>query len=771
MPAPAPAPGALGLGANLVGMQTAVNNLRFGSGTQVNIQWSVPRRADVTWLANNGFNKNRLPIQWEMLQPVLFDTHINAATRAIVGEPGAFNATYQSYITGVLDAHAAAGTKCFIDLHNYCRYRDFVYQPDGSVIGLVRPSDPGIYAYTNDPAQVRERIFATAPGASLTPAHFADFWTRAARLWKDHPGFGGYGLMNEPYHMPAPGTTTETFDDTSQDLMIWPSFAKVAIDAIRAIDPSGPIYLDSNSWSAAFSIGTDNPAWPIAGTNIIYELHMYLDAASSGQRFDYDTEVAKGFSVGLGSVPINLDTGWERLKIAVDWAAPLGAKLALAETGMPIDDPRWQEMFQRLADYARANNVELYHWNGSSSYWQLHNDAINFVPGWHQNKTLEPAISGVLKRSAGIAQATIFDDGPGYALAGTPVTITVYARGNLAAPVTVNISSDSGGTLSTSSVTLPAGANPQATYTFTPPSNRVTTLTYSVSGGIAPPPPRKVYSLADPVAYAGTNLAEAARALIAKYSACKWEMADGYTDYEGGAPAQPGQQVRAISDSGWGSSAGNAMEMLNWINNDSAPMANMPPPVMRVVNGRRCTDHSGASTSGFWCMKTVPTPQVQSHPRNVVPYTLGDPHFIIAAVSANAATDGIIFQTSHWANNFASQLVLAGGRPQARCADEAGASVTLTAPSALAQGTPAVLTFTNAPGTQQLRVNSALAGSGAATFAPTVCSQMLIGWGFQQFYPQLGFGGNVFAVVTGKGAPSAAELQVIESYLASLAGT
>jgi hypothetical protein len=426
-------------------------------------------------------------------------------------------------------------------------------------------------------------------------------------------------------------------------------------------------------------------------------------------------------------------------------------------------------MFQRLTDYARANNVEVYPWDGGA-HWTLHNYAINFVPGWHQNKTLEPAMSGVLKKSFNIPIATLFDDGPGYS-AGSPVTVTVYSRGYLASPVTVNIASDNGGTLSSSSITIPAGANTQATYTFTPASNRVTTLTYTVSGGLNAPPPRRIYSLADPVSYASTNLADAARALIAKYSACKWEAADAYTDYEAGAPAQAGQQARAIADSGYGSSAGNAMEMINWMNTDVASLANMPPAVMKVVNGRKCTDHTGWSTSGFWCKKSVPQAQVQPNPRNVVPYTIGDAHFIIAAVSANAGgTDGVIFQASKSTHVFASQLLLAGGRPQAVCTDETGTTVTLTGSSALAAGAPAVLTFASTAGAQSLRVNSNAAGSASASFYPSVCDQMMIGWGFQQYYPRQGFGGNMYAVITGKGAPSTAELVVMERYLASIAG-
>jgi hypothetical protein len=704
-----------------------------------------------------------------MLQPVLFDTNVNAATQAIVGAPGAFNAMYQSHIQAVLDAHAAAGTKCWIDLHNACRYKDFRYQADGSVIALQKPADPTIYPYTTNANQAYVRIFATAPGATLRIDHFADLWTRIARLWKDHPGFGGYGLINEPNNLPAPGGTAETTDG-SQDLHIWPAYAQAAINAIRAIDPVTPIYLDSNSWSAAFVIGAMNPDWPLQGANIIYSVHMYLDAGSTGQRFDYDAEVAKGYSgAGIGNVPISVDTGWQRLKIAVDWAAAHGGlKLALTETGMPLDDPRWQEDFQRLTDYAKAHNVELYPWNGGA-HWPIHNYGINFAPGWHQNKTLEPAMSGVVKKSWGINAATIFDDGPGYALAGTPITITVYARGYLASPVTVNISSNNGGTLSTSSVTLPAGANSQATYSFTPASDRVTTLSYSASGGLNSPPPRKVYSLVDPVAYANANLADAARALIAKYSACKWEAADAYTDYEGGGPAQAGQVVRAMSDSGYGSSAGNAMEMINWLNTDVAATANMLPPVMRVVNGKKATDHAGWSTSGFWCKKVVPTPLVQANPRNVVPYTSGDPHFVIAAVGAPADSNGVVFQASNSTALHASQLAFSNGVLQAKVRDASGAAVTLSGPR-VTGNSPIVVTLTSAPGAQRLRVNQAVVASGAGTLAMSPYDQMMIGWGFQSYYPVQGFGGLMYSVITGKGAPSASELQVMEQYLATTAG-
>jgi endoglucanase len=750
-------------------MECAKSGLRYGAGTLPNINFTVPRRADVAWLAANGYKKGRLPIQWELLQPMLHDTPANAQARTAVGEPGAFHAGYEAYITGVLDAHAAFGMKCIIDLHNYCRYQDFRFQADGSVIGLVAPSNPLVRAFTTDGSQVQTRIFALAPGMTLKQSNFNDFWVRAAAKWKNHPGFGGYGLMNEPFHLPRPGETADegTWDE---DLTIWPTYAQAVINAIRAVDPINPIYLGGNIWSSAMSLPGTNPGWPLSGANIIYEVHMYLDAGSTGQGFDWDFEAARPYNAGL-TPPIDLDTGWRRLKIAVDWAQQNGVTLALCETGMPIDDWRWQESFQRLVNFARQNNVEVFSWNGGS-HWPYRNAGINSVPGWHQNKTLEHSMSGPMKAAFGISGATLFDDGPGWAPSGTSVTITVYARGNLPSPVTVTITSNNGGVLSKSQLTIPAGTNGEDSYTFTSGTNRVTTLTYTVSGAsLAPPPPHKVYSLTDPIAYAATSLSDAAMALIARFSACKWELADGYTDYIQGAPASAGQVVRAIADSGYGSSVGNAMEMLNWINTEGN-MGTMVSPVMRVTNGRKNSDHSAYDTFGFWCRKSLSVPGIQPNPRNRVPYKVEETHFTIAALSVPAVgSSGIVFQASNHEGWHCSQLGLANSRPQAKWLDTVGKEIVLTSTAQLAANIPAVISLTSVPGAQRLRVNRAVAASAAESFFPDgAFNQLLIGWGYQSYYPRDQFAGNIYAVITGKGAPTVGEMEVMERYLGTTAG-
>jgi endoglucanase len=96
--------------------------------------------------------------------------------------------------------------------------------------------------------------------------------------------------------------------------------------------------------------------------------------------------------------------------------------------------------------------------------------------------------------------------------------------------------------------------------------------------------------------------------------------------------------------------------------------------------------------------------------------------------------------------------------------------VQLLAPAKLAANTPAVLALTSVAGAQKLRLNSAEVGSSAATFAPSAFTQMLMGCGYVSYYPREGFRGNLYAVIAGKGAPTAAELVVLEQYLGGTAG-
>jgi len=230
--------------------------------------------------------------------------------------------------------------------------------------------------------------------------------------------------------------------------------------------------------------------------------------------------------------------------------------------------------------------------------------------------------------------------------------------------------------------------------------------------------------------------------------------------------------VRAISDSGYGSSAGNAMEMINWTNTEGgSTMGTMAPPVMRVIGGRKASDHSVYQTYGFWCRKSVVVPGLLPNPRNRVPYDLQEPHFTIAAISVpGSGKTGVVFQASNAAGAYVSELALSNGAPQARWTDPAGNTVLLTASAPLAPNTPAVLSLASNGSAQQLRVNSQVVSNGSGSIAAGQIDQLLLGWGFNAYFPRESFGGNVFAAITGKGVPTSAEMAVLERYLASTAG-
>lgn len=757
------------MGTNLSGMEWANPGLRHSLSSAPNIHFTVPRKADIAYLAANGFKKNRLPIQWELLQPMLFDTDANAPARAAIGQPGAFHAVYESYITGVLDAHAAVGTTCIIDNHNYGRYQDFRYQSDGSVTGLTVPPGGLLRPFTKDRSQIRTRIFALAPGATLTVQHFTDFWIRAAKKWQKHPGFGGYGLMNEPHDFPKQGGIVASDEDDAKgkdDLTIWPAYAQAAIRAIRSVDSDGLIYVGGNQYSSAMSLATQNPGFPLEGDNLIYEVHMYLDAFNNGAAFDYDHEVSKKLSAGFGRGSIHRRTGFDRLEMATKWAKKQKVRLALTEVGMPIDDTRWHDMFKEAARHAYENDCEIYTWMGGN-HWPIRNYAMNQVPGWHQNKTLEPLVAGVLKEVVGIDQATLFDDGNGYGAAGDPLTITVYARGSLKDTLKIAVKADGKGTLSKKALTLDAGANGSDSFTYTPAVNEIATISYAASSqGRQLPPPRKVFSMPRPDDYAEKNLADAALAILAKYGASKWDMADVYTDYVLGAPAAPGQTVRAVSDSGYGSSPGNAMEMLNFLNTDSGNMGGAQLPVMRVVKGRKCVDFSRPDVTGLWCKKSAPMPGAQLNPINRMPYNLEDPHFVLAAVSITEGNhSGVIFEASRTEDGYFSTLGFDNNRPSAAWWDKNGKKVELLGDKKVITDDLLVLGMTSRQGAQQLRMGGVQVATATEKLAPSVFTQMLIGWGYPNYYPKKGFGGSVFAVVTGKGVPSNDELAVLEKYL------
>ena len=392
------------------------------------------------------------------------------------------------------------------------------------------------------------------------------------------------------------------------------------------------------------------------------------------------------------------------------------------------------------------------------------------MPGWHQNRTLDPLVAGPLKAAAGIEQAVLFDDVVTVAADGA-LQVAVYARGYLAQSVTLQIASDAGGSFSKTTLVIPAGANGEDRFSFTPLPDTVATLTYTrgVSGEQLPPA-RTVYALADPVAREATQPREAALTLIARDRACKWDLADGYTDFMLGRPAGDGEAVRAVADSGWGSSPGNAMEMLNWMNQDGPNRGPLRPATMRSDGGRKRADFSAPACTGLWCKKVIPGPTFPN-PRNRVPYNLADPHFVIAVVSVSRPDQaGTVFHAGTTGGYWFSELAFVNGLPQARWEDALSRQSYLTSPDRPTPGVPLVMSLVYAPGRQALRVNTAIVKTSTVELVSAPLENLMIGWGMHGRHPQPSFGGEVYGVIAGAGAPTDAEMAVMERYLLGAAG-
>jgi endoglucanase len=803
-PAPAPAPAgapivaAFAAGVNLSGMEWAAPGVRFGQSTYPDINYTVPRVADIAYLASQGVTLVRLPLTWELLQPLLASSPANATVRS--GYTSSLQATFNAgdlwepqaqYVDKILDACLASGIKCVLDIHNYARYRDFKYQLDGSVIGWTRVADKLVPPYTTDNTQIANKIFAkVAP--TLTKADFNALWTKMATRWKTHAGLGGYGLMNEPNNMPAVGKNfgindypnpTDPTNDYAQDYTIWNDYAQSAVTAIRVVDGTTPIYVSGNVWSSPVGWAAQNPGYPLTGGNLIYEFHLYLDATNGGFRFDWDAEVAKGFSAGESGV-ISSATGTNRIAQMTAWSAAHGnAILACGEFGIPVVrladgtiDTRWLVAAKATLDTLKAANIKVFTWMGGN-HWPIHGYPINHVPKWYQGTTVEPIAGAYLQNQLLANQATVFDEGRQYST-GAPIPITVQARGNRTAAINLTVASDNGGAFSKTALVLAAGVNSEDSFTFTPPANTVCTLTYTRTGGGQVPPPRVIYSLADPAGYAPTSLPIAAKAIMAKYGAACWLAKDGFKDYltPTAVACAAGDYLRAITDSGSGSTIENPMEAINWLNQDAGSIRSTQVPALfnNDPDGVAAADFTVYGRRGLMSKHLLPvvaaSPSNDNYPYPAarMPFDLTDPHFMVAAFKVTSAgTTGTLMAAQEITAHTHSAIKLNAGKTELNQGDIANVDNIITDAATVALNTATTASMASSNGAQRLRVNGVQVGTSAANFSASPFGAASIGMGYWDYYPQDAIQGYEHAWIMGKGSITDAELTVLENYAKS----
>ncbi len=245
-------------GVSLAGAEFAHTELPGTYGKQ----YIYPDPASAAYFASKGMNLMRLPFSWERLQRKL---------------NGPFDSTELGRIKSFVSAVTATGSTVMLDPHNYARY-------NGKLIGS---SDVPFTA-------------------------FADFWSRLANEFKGNPKIM-FGLMNEPHDM-----VTET----------WVTAANAGIAAIRATGATNTIAVPGNAWSGAFSwsdswYGTPNATAMLkitdSGKNLLFEVHQYLDADSSGSK----------------PACVSATIGSERLAGFTKWLRANGHRALLGEIGAP----------------------------------------------------------------------------------------------------------------------------------------------------------------------------------------------------------------------------------------------------------------------------------------------------------------------------------------------------------------------------------------------------------------------------------------------------
>lgn len=762
-------------GTNLAGLELS-SGVRTGASTRPNINFTPPRASEFTYMAKQGYSRVRLPIVWEMLQPILASSNANATVRngynPAIAANGDLYQRYRDWITDVLDAAAAAGMTVLLDLHNYCRYQDFVYNADGSVTGYVAAPDVQTQPYAS--SGTFTRIFSNAAGATLPVSDFVNVWTKIVNYWGNwggtgpHPGLGGYGLMNEPFGLPAAGSIVE--GTQPEDKTILPTYFNAAISAIRAVDGVTPIYVSGYEWSGTFSWEVLNPGFPLSGTNLIYEGHVYIDKVGDGHHFDWLREASIGATV---------NTGVDRVQPFINWCKKHRVKGCIGETGMPLGNSNWQTSFLNFLAVVLPANMDVFTWAGGGG-WTYRAYPINQIAQWHHHKTVEPEVSGAIHNALGIQQASLFVDGDGYGLDGSlavkAVTIRLHARGNTATGVTVTVASDNGGTFSPSStVNIAAGANQSASFTFTPgATGRTTKLTFTVSSptGIAAPPDFYVYSHTDPVTLSATDLTAAARTLMAKYSMAQWNASDAYTDFMDGAACTNSSYARAISDVGYMSKYDNPMEMTFWYNTNVNTNSYFYPPVFGTDGGgKKYLEYDGSTTFGLWCKKQNPIPTNSPNPQQRMRVDLDGAHFAIVAFTAtNAAASGSLFRFSSSQEGHFTGLELSGAQPIGRF-EENGGKTTSIAGTAVALNTVTVCSITSKNTLQQMRQQSVLKGTGGLSYtAAMYFDSMNIGGASQWSYPFNLYYARIYCAFAGLGDPTSGELGVLEKYASSLSG-
>lgn len=453
-----------------------------------------PSVAEIGYFVSNGMTNFRLPINWNNIQPT-----INTA----------LDPTNVATLHQALANFAAAGGVATIDLHMF-------------------GSCPGPF----DQAQV---------GSTACPiSAYVNLWTQIVAEFGSDPGLYGIDLMNEWQN----GFPFSILFDAQQQ----------AITAIRDAGYTGFIYAEGTNYTGAWNwvTGQGNPynnatLWQLFDplNKLKIEGHMYYDRDNSGTHYSY---IIESTTPGLAppGVMTNPTIGNTRLAPWVAWGATNNQVLNYGEGGTgsdayglggTLDFADWNVMLDNAIAIAKANNIEYWYWgNGpglnagflGATWGYGYNSepfsSIDLITKDFSTAGVQSPQMAVLRRAAGstapqpIAYAlarplSVTSSGNPqapviapilYTTQGTPTApFQVYYGGEIASAVTITPhdtlpnGTAAGGTFTPTSLTLAAGENALASFTYTPSQQATIEISTTNNVGWIDPPAVGISSCTD----------------------------------------------------------------------------------------------------------------------------------------------------------------------------------------------------------------------------------------------------------------------------------
>lgn len=245
-----------------------------------------PRAKEFQPFADAGMNAVRVPVIWRRLQPNGGGELDPVALRALDKSLGALEPQVDLVI---------------LDIHNY-----------GRLGGVPLTDDPAL--------------------AGALP----DLWRRLALRYAGRPKIA-FGLMNEPHDM---------------DAVAWRAIAERTVAAIRQAGARNLVLVPGVDWTGAHSWMRANAAaftgFRDPADAMLFEMHQYLDADSSGTHADCPDPGA----------------GPSRLAAATRWLRQQHRRALLAEFGAP-GTPQCLQALDGLLGYLDANGDAWAGW----TYW------------------------------------------------------------------------------------------------------------------------------------------------------------------------------------------------------------------------------------------------------------------------------------------------------------------------------------------------------------------------------------------------------------------